>query len=74
MTDATDFLTPNDVCNLLEISRVTLDRWIERGWFPAPIRLPPANRFLRWQRDVVDEARRKMEPANQKVEEGHQRV
>jgi predicted site-specific integrase-resolvase len=31
MTDATDFLTPNDVCNLLGISRVTLDRWIERG-------------------------------------------
>lgn len=33
------FLTPKAVCNKVAVSRATLDRLVQAGRFPAPIRL-----------------------------------
>jgi predicted DNA-binding transcriptional regulator AlpA len=41
-------LTPKRVAELFGISRRTLYNWIQRGFFPQPLRLGPGGRTLRW--------------------------
>ena len=53
------FLTPKAVCRLLSISRRTLRYWVKKNLLPAPLRLGPDGRVLRWHiADVVDYLKR----------------
>ena len=46
--------TPEDLCELLQISRRTLHRWIGSGRVPPPIRIGSEERpMLRWPPDVI---------------------
>jgi excisionase family DNA binding protein len=47
-SDNSSLLTPKRVAELLGISRRTLYNWVQRGLFPAPMRLGPNGRTLRW--------------------------
>ncbi len=49
-------LTPDDMCQLLGISRRTLLRWISSGRVPAPIRVGSEGRpLLRWPAEVIQQ-------------------
>ena len=46
------FLTPKSVCAKVAFSRATLDRLVQSGQFPAPIRL--SQRRIAFNADAVD--------------------
>ena len=50
--DRTPLLTAREVCRLLRISRATLDRHVQRGSLPAPIRIGRGNSAMRRWRDA----------------------
>jgi excisionase family DNA binding protein len=49
-----EYLTVRELAGLLNISRKSLHRWTVSGWLPAPIRLGPSHRWLRWKRSEVE--------------------
>jgi len=44
---------PNEVCEMLQISRTTLYRLIKRGGFPKPIQLSRST--FRWRKSEIDQ-------------------
>jgi predicted DNA-binding transcriptional regulator AlpA len=50
---ATVFLTADNLCQLLSVSRRTLRYWASKGLLPAPLRLGPSGRTLRWHIEEV---------------------
>lgn len=46
------FLTPRAVCEKVAVSRATLDRMVDAGKFPAPIRI--TERRLAFNADAVE--------------------
>ena len=52
---ASGLWTPQILCRLLSISRRTLRYWIQKKVLPAPMRIGPDGRVLRWHpADVID--------------------
>lgn len=49
--DPSDLLTLGEVAAWARVNKDTLKGWCDRGWFPAPIKLP--SRGLRWTRASV---------------------
>jgi len=46
-------LTTTDICNLYQITRFTVRRWVRAGLLPAPIRM---GRALRWNPEEIEAA------------------
>ena len=52
---ATVLLTADDLCQLLSVSPRTVRYWVRKGLLPAPWRLGPDGRTLRWHPTEVME-------------------
>ena len=51
-----EILRVHHVLQLIPISRSTLWRWVDAGYFPPPVRLGgPESRAIGWLRTVVEE-------------------
>jgi predicted DNA-binding transcriptional regulator AlpA len=48
-----ELLTKRQVCQLLQLKWRTLNRWINLGLFPRPIRF--GYKTVRWPREVLDQ-------------------
>jgi len=46
-----ELMTTEQICDLLQIEKRTLRKWMQAGKFPEPIRLN--KRVLRWNKEVV---------------------
>jgi predicted DNA-binding transcriptional regulator AlpA len=57
MTTATnrDYLTAQDLKELLRVNRASISRWLKNGWLPPPLRLGRTGRSYRWRRDVIEQ-------------------
>jgi excisionase family DNA binding protein len=49
------FMTADELCQILSISRRTLSHWVSKGLLPSPLRLGPDGRTLRWHMEQVVE-------------------
>jgi predicted DNA-binding transcriptional regulator AlpA len=47
------FMTADNLCQLLSVSRRTLRYWASKGFLPPPLRLGPNGRTLRWHIEEV---------------------
>lgn len=48
-----EFVTSKDICKLLRVSPMTLDRWLKEGKFPQHLRI---SNTRRWPKEVVEKA------------------
>jgi excisionase family DNA binding protein len=53
-TTLTEFVTAEEVAELLGVHVHTVRRWAAENWLPAPLRLGPAGRWLRWRRSAIE--------------------
>lgn len=49
-----ELLTSKETARLAKVSVRTLTRWVDKGKFPRPIRVPDENGVLRWVGSEVD--------------------
>lgn len=69
MSDASEFLTPAETCDLLKISRAWLNKLVRDGSFPQPKRIgnPPGG-HLRFKRSDIDAWFKQSTPRHSKAE------
>jgi excisionase family DNA binding protein len=63
----TVFLTADELCQVLSISRRTVSYWVSKGILPPPLRLGPNGRTLRWHMEQVVEFLQKNHQPNRAV-------
>jgi excisionase family DNA binding protein len=49
-----EYITVFEIAERLQTSVNTVRRWVTMGWLPAPIRLGPSGRWVRWRRSIID--------------------
>ena len=51
---AEEYVTAEDLAELLKTSLNSIRRWTADGWLPPPLRLGRAGRWVRWKRSVIE--------------------